>query len=44
MGNRITPSVVSFTEEGRLVGEGAKNKRTQNPENSIYDIKRIIGR
>lgn len=44
MGNRITPSVVSFTDEERLVGEAAKNQATLNPENTVYDVKRLIGR
>eukprot|EP00992_Anisonema_acinus_P000849 TRINITY_DN10304_c0_g1_i1.p1 TRINITY_DN10304_c0_g1~~TRINITY_DN10304_c0_g1_i1.p1 ORF type:complete len:656 (+),score=184.97 TRINITY_DN10304_c0_g1_i1:66-2033(+) len=44
MGNRITPSVVAFTEEERLVGDGARNQQHANPENTIYGIKRFIGR
>ncbi|TPP40508.1 Hsp70 family protein [Leishmania donovani] len=44
MGNRITPSVVAFTDAERLVGDGAKNQLPQNPENTIYAIKRLIGR
>lgn len=44
MGNRITPSVVAFTENERLVGDGAKNQLPQNPHNTIYAIKRLIGR
>ena len=44
MGNRITPSIVSFLDGERLVGEAAKNKRSSNPENTIYDVKRFIGR
>ncbi|KAG5498280.1 hypothetical protein JIQ42_03086 [Leishmania sp. Namibia] len=44
MGNRITPSVVAFTDSERLVGDGAKNQLPQNPENTIYAIKRLIGR
>lgn len=44
MGNRITPSVVAFTETERLIGDGAKNQLPQNPENTIYTIKRLIGR
>lgn len=44
-GNRITPSYVAFTSEGeRLVGDAAKNQLTSNPENTIFDIKRLIGR
>ena len=44
MGNRITPSVVAFTDSERLIGDGAKNQLPQNPENTIYAIKRLIGR
>lgn len=43
-GSRITPSVVSFTDEERLVGEAAKSQSQLNPENTIYDVKRLIGR
>jgi heat shock protein 5 len=44
-GSRITPSWVAFTEEGeRLVGEAAKNQAPQNPINTIFDAKRLIGR
>ena len=44
-GNRITPSYVAFTPEGeRLIGDGAKNQLTSNPENTIFDAKRLIGR
>ena len=43
-GNRITPSVVSFTKKDRLVGEAAKNLSSKNAENTIYDAKRLIGR
>mmetsp|Transcript_2991 Transcript_2991/g.4006 ORF Transcript_2991/g.4006 Transcript_2991/m.4006 type:complete len:107 (+) Transcript_2991:135-455(+) len=44
-GNRITPSYVAFTNEGeRLVGDAAKNQATINPENTIFDAKRLIGR
>jgi len=44
-GNRITPSVVSFTESGeRLIGEAAKNNAQFNPKNTLYDVKRLIGR
>ncbi|KAI9742997.1 MAG: ATPase with role in protein import into the ER [Claussenomyces sp. TS43310] len=43
-GNRITPSYVAFTEEERLVGDAAKNQAAANPKNTIYDVKRLIGR
>ncbi|KAK2060684.1 hsp70-like protein [Colletotrichum caudatum] len=42
-GNRITPSYVAFTEEERLVGDAAKNQAAANPQNTIFDIKRLIG-
>merc|ERR1712154_257475 len=44
-GNRITPSYVAFTQEGeRLIGDAAKNQLTTNPENTVFDAKRLIGR
>uniref|UniRef100_A0A0D9WQN3 Luminal-binding protein 5 n=1 Tax=Leersia perrieri TaxID=77586 RepID=A0A0D9WQN3_9ORYZ len=44
-GNRITPSWVAFTDGGeRLIGEAAKNQAASNPERTIYDAKRLIGR
>ncbi|KAJ3478417.1 hypothetical protein NLG97_g8584 [Lecanicillium saksenae] len=43
-GNRITPSYVAFTEEERLVGDSAKNQAASNPYNTIFDVKRLIGR
>jgi molecular chaperone DnaK len=44
-GQRTTPSVVAFTEDGqRLVGQVAKRQAILNPENTIYSIKRFIGR
>lgn len=43
-GHRITPSYVAFTDEERLVGDAAKNQAASNPENTIFDIKRLIGR
>jgi len=44
IGNRITPSVVSFTDEERLIGDSAKNNAVQNPTRTLYDVKRLIGR
>ena len=43
-GNRTTPSVVAFTETERLVGDPAKNQAAMNPENTVFDAKRLIGR
>jgi len=44
-GGRTTPSVVAFNEKGeRLVGQVAKRQRVSNPENTIYSIKRFMGR
>ena len=43
-GNRTTPSYVSFTKSERLIGDGAKNQASMNPENTVFDAKRLIGR
>src|SRR5262249_17581861 len=44
-GSRLTPSVVAFTKTGeRLVGQLAKRQAVLNPENTIYSVKRFIGR
>lgn len=44
-GNRITPSYVAFMDNGdRLVGDAAKNQATINPVNTVFDVKRLIGR
>src|SRR6476619_8181229 len=44
-GRRLTPSVVAFTKEGEtLVGQVAKRQGITNPENTIFSIKRFMGR
>ena len=44
-GARTTPSIVAFTEDGeRLVGHPAKRQAVTNPENTIFAVKRLIGR
>lgn len=43
-GERTTPSYVAFTDTERLVGTSAKNQVGGNPENTVYDSKRLIGR
>ena len=43
-GNRITPSYVAFSDGERLIGDAAKNQATINPENTVFDVKRLIGR
>ncbi|MHC4989719.1 MAG: molecular chaperone DnaK [Planctomycetota bacterium] len=44
-GNRTTPSVVAFSDKGeRLVGQSAKHQQVTNPQNTIFSIKRFMGR
>uniref|UniRef100_A0AC35TND1 Heat shock protein 70 n=1 Tax=Rhabditophanes sp. KR3021 TaxID=114890 RepID=A0AC35TND1_9BILA len=43
-GNRTTPSYVAFTDTERLLGDAAKNQVAMNPQNSVFDAKRLIGR
>ncbi|CUH79258.1 molecular chaperone DnaK [Tropicibacter naphthalenivorans] len=43
-GARTTPSIVGFTEDERLVGQPAKRQAVTNPENTIFAVKRLIGR
>ena len=44
MGNRTTPSYVSFNDSERMVGEAAKNQAAMNPTNTVFDTHRLIGR
>jgi molecular chaperone DnaK len=44
-GGRITPSIVGFTSKGeRIVGQSAKNQAITNPKNTVYEVKRLIGK
>src|SRR5205814_9509551 len=44
-GSRLTPSVVDFTEKGeRLIGQVAKHQQVTNPKNTVFSIKRFMGR
>ncbi|WP_372610368.1 molecular chaperone DnaK [Aquicoccus sp.] len=43
-GARTTPSIVAFTDDERLVGQSAKRQAVTNPENTIFGVKRLIGR
>jgi L1 cell adhesion molecule like protein len=43
-GNRTMPSYVAFTDTERLIGEAAKNQVARNPEHTVFDAKRLIGR
>lgn len=42
-GNRITPSYVAFNGQDRVIGDAAKKNSGQNPKNTVYDVKRLIG-
>ncbi|OAQ69177.1 heat shock protein [Pochonia chlamydosporia 170] len=44
LGERTTPSYVAFTDTERLIGTAAKNQVTKNPEHTVFDAKRLIGR
>ncbi len=44
VGEKTTPSWVAYTEQGRVVGQAAKSQQAVNSANTIYDVKRIIGR
>src|SRR5690625_3706199 len=44
MGNRTTPSYVAFTDTERLIGDAAKHQVAANPRNTVFDVKRLIGR
>ncbi|XP_022645011.1 heat shock 70 kDa protein 1-like [Varroa jacobsoni] len=43
-GNRTTPSYVAFTDTERLIGDAAKNQVAMNPTNTVFDVKRLMGR
>ncbi|KAG5572559.1 hypothetical protein H5410_062325 [Solanum commersonii] len=43
-GNRTTPSYVAFTDTERLIGDASKNQVAMNPQNTVFDAKRLIGR
>ena len=43
-GARTTPSIVGFTDDERLVGQSAKRQAVTNPENTLFAVKRLVGR
>ncbi|SMC78525.1 molecular chaperone DnaK [Primorskyibacter flagellatus] len=43
-GARTTPSIVAFTDDERLVGQSAKRQAVTNPENTVFGVKRLVGR
>ncbi|CAF3890057.1 unnamed protein product [Rotaria sp. Silwood1] len=43
-GNRRTPSYIAFTKSGRLIGDEAKSQVALNPNNTIFNAKRLVGR
>jgi len=43
-GNRTTPSYVAFSDHERLAGDAAKKQAARNPSNTVFDVKRLIGR
>ena len=43
-GNGTTPSYVAFTDTDMLIGEAAKNQTARNPQHTVFDAKRLIGR
>ena len=44
LNNNTTPSMIAFTDKKILIGENAKNRITKNYQNTVYDVKRLIGR
>ena len=44
MGEKLTPSIISFLKKGNIIGEYANDQLIKNPKNTIYNVKRFIGR